>query len=146
MATVSNLIPARIDPRHLALPYAISFTRAGLSGFPSPAQDYDGGSLDLHERFIRHPSATFYVTVDGDSMLEAGIHPGDTLIIDRSLETLPGRIVIAVVDGEMTVKRFEIRHGRPYLVSANPKYAPIPFNDDGYQIWGVVRCVIHETI
>lgn len=128
----------------LRLPYPLVLGRAGLSGFPSPAQDYEGRTLDLNERFVKRPSATFFISVTGDSMVKLGIHEGDTLVVDRSLDPRPGHILVAMVDGEITVKRYEIRGGQPFLCSGNPRYAPIPLVDLDCQVWGVVRSVIHE--
>ncbi len=75
------------------------------AGFPSPADDYIEGKLDLNRHLIKHPAATFFVRVTGDSMLEAGIHSGDILIVDRSLEAIDGNVIVASLDGELTVKR-----------------------------------------
>jgi len=79
------------------------------AGFPSPADDYIDRHLDLHEHLIEHPAATFYVRASGDSMVGAGIHDGDLLIVDRAVEPRDGHIVIAVVHGELTVKRLRRR-------------------------------------
>ncbi|MCE8034635.1 translesion error-prone DNA polymerase V autoproteolytic subunit [Billgrantia tianxiuensis] len=128
----------------LALPYPLALGRAGLSGFPSPAQDYEGRTLDLNKRFIKRPSATFFLSVTGDSMVRLGIQEGDTLVVDRSLDPRPGHIIVAMVDGEITVKRYEMVNGVPCLCSGNPRYAPIPLIDLECQVWGVVRSVIHE--
>ena len=75
------------------------------AGFPSPADDYIENQLDLNKHLIRHPAATFFVRVKGDSMIEAGIHSGDILIIDRSLEPTDKKVVIAIIDGELTGKK-----------------------------------------
>ena len=83
------------------------------AGFPSPADDYIDCHLDLHEHLIEHPAATFYVRASGNSMVQAGIHDGDLLIVDRAVEPHDGHIVIAVVLGELTVKRLRQRQGRP---------------------------------
>lgn len=128
----------------MPLPYPLALGRAGLSGFPSPAQDYEGRTLDLNERFVKRPSATFFLAVTGDSMERLGIHEGDTLVVDRSVEPRPGHIIVAMVDGEITVKRYELRGDVPCLCSGNPRYAPIPLLDLECQVWGVVRSVIHE--
>ncbi|MGM0988519.1 MAG: LexA family protein [Pseudomonadota bacterium] len=118
--------------------------RAGLSGFPSPAQDYEGSTLDLNERLVKRPSASFFMTVTGDSMETLGIHDGDLVLIDRSIEPRPGHILVALVEGEITVKRYQLIGKRPYLCSANPEYPPIPVENLDCQVWGVVRSVIHE--
>jgi len=104
--------------------------------------------LDLNEHLIQHPAATFFVRVDGDSMVGAGIQSGDILIVDRSLEPLSGRIVIAVVDGAFTVKRIRLASsGGILLEPENPTFSPIrigPGSD--FQVWGVVTYVIHSAI
>ncbi|QEA38679.1 translesion error-prone DNA polymerase V autoproteolytic subunit [Pistricoccus aurantiacus] len=140
----TTLILADPAPPLLPLPHPLPLTRAGLSGFPSPAQDYDGRTLDLNERLVKRPSATFFMTVTGDSMGPLGIHDGDLLLVDRSITPRPGHILIALVDGEITVKRYQMIKQRPYLCSGNPEYAPIPIADLDCQVWGVVRSVIHE--
>jgi DNA polymerase V len=115
------------------------------AGFPSPADDYMEGNLDLNTHLIKHPSATFFVRVVGDSMKDAGIHTGDILVVDRSLEADDNKIVIAAVNGELTVKRIMKTSGALFLVSDNPEYSPIPICEDmDFAVWGVVTCVIHE--
>lgn len=79
------------------------------AGYPSPAEDYLEGKLDLNRHLIKHPAATFFVRVVGDSMIDAGIHPGDILIVDRSLEPADKKVVIAVIEGELTVKRIRLK-------------------------------------
>ena len=114
------------------------------AGFPSPAEDYLERNLDLNEHLIQHPAATFLVRADGDSMLGAGIHKGDILIVDRSLEASSGKIVIAVLNGEFTVKRLRIDQERLFLEPENPRYKAIEIDPSwDFQIWGVVTCVIH---
>jgi DNA polymerase V len=116
------------------------------AGFPSPADDYIEGKLDLNEHLIKHPAATFFVRVSGESMIKAGIFPGDILIVDRSLEAVNKKIVIAVLDGELTVKRLRIRSGRPSLEPENDRYTPIEIKPDmAFEIWGVVTNVIHKV-
>ncbi|MBH8578810.1 LexA family protein [Bisbaumannia pacifica] len=131
-------------PTYHALPHPLATIRAGISGFPSPAEDYVGRTLDLNERLVKRPSATFFMTVTGDSMEGFGIQDGDTLVVDRSVDARPGHIVVALVDGEIIVKRYEVLGRRPYLCSGNDRYAPIPISDRDCQLWGVVRSVIHE--
>jgi DNA polymerase V len=142
--TLATLIPAHPEPPPLALPHPLALGRAGLSGFPSPAQDYEARTLDLNERLVKRPSATFFMNVTGDSMERLGIYEGDLLLVDRSLEPRPGHILVALVEGEITVKRYELRGKVPCLCSGNSRYAPIPLVDIECQIWGVVRAVIHE--
>ena len=116
------------------------------AGVPSPAEDYIDKKLDLNEHLIKHPSATFFVKVEGHSMINAGIHSGDTLIVDRALEPADKKIVIAVINGDMTVKRIRKLHGRLYLMPENDTFTPIEITEDsGFQIWGVVSTVIHPV-
>ena len=82
------------------------------AGFPSPAADYEEGRLDLNKHLIKNPAATFFVRVTGDSMVKAGIHSGDLLVVDRSIEPRDKSVVIAVVNGELAVKRIRIRKNR----------------------------------
>lgn len=114
------------------------------AGFPSPADDYLEGTLDLNEHLIQHPAATFFVRASGDSMLGAGIHPGDILVVDRSLEAVPGRIVIVALDGQLTVKRLHIGREGIQLLAENPAYPPIAVREEGLHLWGVVTSVIHR--
>jgi len=116
-----------------------------LAGFPSPADDYLDKKLDLNEHLIKHPSATFFVKVEGDSMLDAGINSGDMLIIDRSLEAASGKVVVAILNGEFTVKRIKKRRGKLYLMPENSKYQETEITlDIDFEIWGVVIHVIHS--
>ena len=121
------------------------FMASVSAGFPSPAEDYIEGRLDLNRHLIKHPAATFFVRVAGDSMIDAGIHPGDILVVDRAVEPSDGRVVIAVIDGELTVKRIAQRGGRLYLVADNSRYAPLEIIEEmEFEIWGVVTSVIHH--
>ena len=124
---------------------AIPLYACGVSaGFPSPADDYLEGTLDLNEHLVRRPAATFFARAKGDSMTGAGIHDGDLLMVDRSLEAKDGRVVMAAVNGERTVKRLGRKNGTARLEPENPAYQPITFNeDDDVRIWGVVTNVIH---
>lgn len=115
------------------------------AGFPSPADDYIEGYLDLNTKFIRHPAATFVLQATGDSMIEAGIFSGDWLLVDKSIEATDGKIVIAAIHGELTVKRLSRKGQRVYLLPANPKFKPIEITEEiEMTIWGVVTSVIHE--
>jgi DNA polymerase V len=114
------------------------------AGFPSPAEDYIEGSLDLNEHLIKHPAATFFVKVTGNSMINAGIHPGDILIVDRSLEPADSKVVIAVVNGDLTVKRIRMKKGDIVLMPENKDYKPLQIEAEmSFEIWGVVTNVIH---
>jgi DNA polymerase V len=118
----------------------------GISaGFPSPADDYIERLLDLNELLIKNPPATFFVKVAGDSMTGAGINDGDIMIVDRSIEATNRKIVIAAVNGELTVKRLVKSNNSYRLVAENPNYAPVEINEESqYEIWGVVTSVIHQ--
>ena len=116
------------------------------AGFPSPAEDYLDKALDLNELLVAHPAATFYVRASGDSMRDAGIHSGDILVVDRAVEPTHGRVVIAALNGELTVKRLRHTGGRLFLVPENPDYAPLEVSPEAsFEIWGVVTFVIHRT-
>jgi len=115
------------------------------AGFPSPADDFLENALDLNQHLIQHPAATFFVRTSGDSMIEAGIHNNDILVVDRSLEAKNGSIVIAVVNGELTVKRLHIQGKTMTLKPENPHYPDLTITEEmAFQIWGVVTSVIHE--
>lgn len=116
------------------------------AGFPSPAEDYAEEQLNLNKYLIARPAATFFLRVAGDSMVNAGIFDGDLLIVDRSLEPTPGKIVIAAVNGELTVKRLEKTPQGLFLVAENNAYKPIALGDaDQVHIWGVVLYTIHSV-
>jgi DNA polymerase V len=115
------------------------------AGFPSPADDFLEGQLDLNHHLIKNPVATFFVRVTGDSMIGAGIHSGDLLVVDRSLEPRDGRVAIAVVDGELLVKRLRWKKGRLYLEAEHPDYPPLLVREEmGFEVWGIVTTVIHS--
>ena len=141
-----------MDVRHQPLPLQSRRSRLALplagervaAGFPSPADDYVEVGIDLNEQLIRHPTSTFFLRVSGESMLGAGIHHGDLLVVDRSLDPRPGRVVVAVLDGEFTLKRLVQHQGRLRLEAANPTYPPLELHRCGdVQIWGVAIHVIH---
>ena len=114
------------------------------AGFPSPAEDYVDVGIDLNDQLIRHPTSTFFLRVSGDSMTSAGIHDGDLLVVDRSLDPRPGRVVVAVLDGGFTLKRLMRHQGRLRLEAANPSYPALDLQScDDVQIWGVAIHVIH---
>ncbi len=120
------------------------FTARIRAGFPSPAADYEENKLDLNQYLIKNPPATFFVRVSGDSMEGAGIHDGDLLVVDRSIEPRSGNVVIAVVNGELTVKRLRIRRGKPLLEPENSKYPVQEIKQETeFEVWGVVTSVIH---
>jgi DNA polymerase V len=128
-------------PYPLALPL---FSGKVAAGFPSPADDYVEKNLDLNELLVQKPAATFFVRAQGESMLGAGIHPNDILVVDRSIEPIPGKIVICALNGELTVKRLERANEQWQLKAENPAYPDIALHDDlEMVIWGVVTNVIH---
>lgn len=116
------------------------------AGFPSPAEDDIAEKLDLNDHLIKHPAATFLVRANGESMINAGIHENDILVVDRSLTPSDGKIVIAAVDGQLTVKRLKKQKGMVFLVAENQAYAPIEIKEgNDVHIWGVVTNVIHSV-
>lgn len=115
------------------------------AGFPSPADDYIEDYLDLNEYLIKHPAATFFVRASGDSMVNASIKSGDILIVDRSIEPTHGKIVVAVVANELTVKRLYLKDGNMKLIPENSTYPEILIKEEMEAvIWGVVTNVIHK--
>lgn len=119
------------------------FSSAVAAGFPSPAHDYIEQQLDVHDLVVKHPAATFFVRAKGESMIGVGIYPHDVLVVDRALDAQHGDIVIAAVDGDMTVKQL-ITQPRLELRPANPAYPPIVLAaSSDVQIFGVVTFVIH---
>jgi DNA polymerase V len=117
------------------------------AGFPSPADDYIERYLDLNAQYIQHPAATFLVTATGESMRDVGIFDGDVLLVDKSLEATDGAIVIAALNGELTVKRLSCQKGRVQLLPANPHFKPIDITEEQeVVIWGVVTLVLHKPV
>jgi DNA polymerase V len=137
MSTMPRILnEARIIPLFLS-PVA--------GGFPSPATDYIEQNLDLNEYLIKHPAATFFVRVSGNSMIRAGIFSGDILIVDKSLNPKQDSIIVAILNGEFTVKRFRKEQGKIILYPENEKYLPTTITEGmDFQIWGVVTNVIHK--
>ena len=125
---------------HLPLPYADGGIQAG---FPSPADNYITETIDLNKELVRHPAATFYGRVSGDSMIEEGIEPGDILVIDRSIEPDSGDLAVCCIDGEFTLKRIKLEKNRVWLIPSNEMFDPIlvtPENE--FSVWGVVTHTI----
>ena len=120
------------------------FSDAVAAGFPSPATDYCERKLDLNELCIQKPAATYFVRAQGDSMIDAGIFPGDVLVIDRSIDASHGDIVIAAVNGELTVKLLETKP-QTRLVPMNNQHAAIVIPEGAdLEIFGVATNVIHS--
>lgn len=116
-----------------------------VAGFPSPADDYIETTLDLNDRLIRNKAATFLLVVEGDSMKKAGIKDGDILVVDRSIPPSDGKIVIAALDGELTVKRLSMKSTGTWLVPENDDYPPIAVREEAdIVIWGVVTATISQ--
>lgn len=121
------------------------FSHKVAAGFPSPADDYIEGRLSLDEHLIQHKEATFFVRAKGNSMVGAGIFDGDILVVDKSLTPASGDIVIAVVDGDLTVKRFIKRGGTITLQPENTRFKEIEFKDgQELQVWGVVTSTVKK--
>ena len=121
------------------------FSSRVQAGFPSPADDHLEDQLDLNKHLIHHQEATFFVRAQGESMLNAGIHPGDILIVDKSLPAKSGKIVIAVVDGEFTVKRLHKYKGKVSLKAENSEFEDIEIQEGSELIiWGIVTSTIHQ--
>ena len=116
------------------------------AGFPSPAEDYVEGRIDLNRDLIKHPLSTFYIRVSGDSMVGAGILPGALLVVDRAVEAHDGHIVVARINDELCVKRLSLSdQGRIWLLSENELYPPIEINEGmDFEVWGRVMYSIHR--
>lgn len=115
------------------------------AGFPSPADDFIDKKLDLNDYLIKNPLATFFVKVNGSSMINAGIHDGDMLIIDRSVTPSNNQIVIGVINGEFTVKRISKKNNKILLLPENDNFEPIEITEQmDFKIWGVVVYSIHK--
>lgn len=127
----------------LRIPY-IDF---GVSaGFPSPAMDFMEIAIDLNKALSENPLATFYIKVDGNSMIDAGINDKDVLVVDRSLEPQNNKIAVCFIDGEFTVKRIQLKKNELWLMPENPKYNPIKINEENQLIvWGIVTYVIKKV-
>ncbi|OGT39896.1 MAG: DNA polymerase V [Gammaproteobacteria bacterium RIFCSPHIGHO2_12_FULL_36_30] len=121
------------------------FSNKVAAGFPSPADDHIEVQLDLNTHLIKNPTSTFLVRVSGESMKDIGIFPNDILIVDRSIDPVDGKIVIAAIDGELTVKRLKKEKDAVYLMPENPAFKPIAIKEmQDLNIWGVVTNVIHS--
>ena len=125
----------------------IPFYQSNVSaGFPSPAEDFMELDLNLQEYLVQHPSATFCVKVTGDSMQNAGIFSGDVMVVDRALEPKNKTIVLAVLDGEFTVKRIRKKGDLLFLNPENDNFKPIEITQEmNFKVWGVVTHIIHKV-
>lgn len=116
------------------------------AGFPSPATDYMTQAIDLNKELVRHPAATFYGRVVGDSMIDAGVDEGDILVIDKSLEPQEGDMAVCFVDGEFTLKYLRFHPGGLTLQPANDRYRSIEVGEDtDFKVWGIVTYVIKNV-
>lgn len=154
--------------------HEVAFVEGGVhAGFPSPAQDYLNDSIDLNRELVKHPAATFFARMVGDSMVEGGVEEGDILVVDKSLEPSEGDMAVCFIDGDFTLRYISyknpadadqsgkrpvrkarkqgfsydiLEHRRMWLLSANEKYPPIEVNDaNDFTIWGVVTYVIKKV-
>lgn len=125
------------------------------AGFPSPAEDYMSPVIDLNKELVRHPSATFYGRVVGDSMYDAGVEEGDILVIDKSLDASPGDMAVCFIDGEFTLKTISLTDPDTgergdgttlWLIPSNPKYKPIKVSEPSdFRVWGIVTYIIKSV-
>lgn len=138
----------KIIDSHFENPCELHFASAIKAGFPSTAEGYEQDSIDFNRDLIRHPEATFYGRVYGDSMIEAGICDGDIAVIDRSMEAEDGDIIVAYVNNEFTIKYLDLSHrqqGYIELRPANPAFRPIRISaSDDFKVWGVVVWTIKK--
>ena len=138
MCVATSLSIAMVVPQRAStVPLVVCCVSAG---FPSPADDYLDRPLDFNELLVANPAATFAVRVVGDSMIDAGIFPGDIAVVDRSKTATDGTIVLAVLDGEFTIKRYRQRGERRWLEPENKAYKPIELDEHShFEVWGCVR-------
>lgn len=139
-----HLMPVRLadNPTSFKVPL---FGHTVRAGFPSPADDYVADTLDLNDHLMPRKEASYLIRAKGESMVEAGIHDGDILVVDKSITAADGCVVIALLDGQFTVKTLEKKRGKIRLMPANPEFQPIELKDEQeLQIWGVVTNVIHS--
>jgi DNA polymerase V len=139
--------PLEIFPLSSNIKLDLPLVDTGISaGFPSPADDFLDTSIDLNKALIKNKDATFYGRVKGDSMVGAGIHDGDLLIIDKSIEPKNGKIAVCFIDGDFTVKRIKITKDVIWLIAENTNYKPIKVTkDNDFLIWGIVTNVIKSV-
>jgi DNA polymerase V len=142
MAELQPIItPADLDEDRVGRPQLCPLP----AGWPAPAENYVEDTLDLHRLAVKNPPATFFLRVTGDSMIGAGIHNGDLLVVDRSRTPASGKVVVAVVDGELTIKRLIKRKGKTILHPENPVYPEIDISErEDTSIWGVATYVLHQ--
>ncbi len=116
---------------------------ANATGFGAATDDYSERGIDLNEQLIKNKPATFFMKVSGSSMINAGIFSGDVVIVDKSIKASNGKTVIAVVDGEMLIRRYEQSFNKLFLTAESPKVAKIEVNEmTDFKVWGVVTCIL----
>tara|TARA_Y100000816_G_C25697839_1_gene368895 strand:- start:35 stop:490 length:456 start_codon:yes stop_codon:yes gene_type:complete len=142
----SNAIIRTKQEQNLIYPMFLTFYKEAVEcGFPSPARDFTEGTIDLNEELIPRPNSTFIVRARGDSMIGSGIYPGDLLIVDRSLSPRHGSVIIAVLDGELSVKSLKLENDQVTLSSSNPNYSDVIVSEEmDFTIWGVCTNVVHN--
>lgn len=118
---------------------------ANATGFGAAADDYAERGIDLNEQLIKNKPATFFMRVNSDAMTGAGIYKGDIVVVDRSLEAKNGKIIIAVIDGEMLIRKLEINNGKKRLIAVTTKLAAIEVDETRFASWGVVTYIIHSV-
>lgn len=134
-----------IDIQHVKTNFTTIIEGFVTAGFPSPAGDYIENELNFKELFIRNESSTFFVRVEGNSMIGAGIFDGDILVVDKSVSPYDNSILVCFIDGEFTVKRINKIDGSLYLIPDNPNFKPIKINEDSdFRLWGIVTFTIHQ--
>lgn len=123
------------------------FTSTVQAGFPSPAADYEQSRIDLNQHLLLNETASFLFRLRGNSMTGIGIYEGDTLIVDRSITPQHNHIVLAIIDGEFTVKRLYLRANEARLIAENPAYPPITLKEgQELKVWGVVTFNLHRLL
>lgn len=165
--------PSELGHEEPSEDHGVAFVEGGVhAGFPSPAQDYLNASIDLNRELVKHPAATFFAKVVGDSMIDAGVEEGDVIVVDKSLEPSEGDMAVCFIDGEFALKYISftnpvvdgyggrhtdkaskpgvsydiLEHKRMWLLPANEKYPPIEVTDaNDFTIWGVVTYVIKKV-
>ncbi len=145
--TLDQVMRPEVKPEQPALGQVVPlFMMPVAAGFPSAVDDDIEAEINLNDYLAPHPATTFLVRATGDSMIRAGIHSGDMLVVDRSLSARDQKIVIAVLNGELTVKRLHYEGANLFLMPENPDYPAIAINDEmDLQVWGVVTHVIHAV-
>lgn len=118
---------------------------ANATGFGAAADDYAERGIDLNEQLIKNKPATFFMRVNSDAMTGAAIYKGDVVIVDRSLEARNGKIIIAVIDGEMLIRKLEIHNGKKRLIAFTNKLSALDVDEQKFSVWGVVTYVIHTV-